>query len=287
MPPELGDYNTMVDMLKNVSTRSSEKDYISLYVTLNLSSKLFNWDKSSVTRDTYINFFNEIKEKCVWAQELIFEVIEDDSILGTTSQKHKAIKGDYDQFIFLDGDMVFHKDTLRYVLDTSYQVDGMYFITPQIVRLWDDSWDILVHQDYKHIPCVKNGYYREHKPELTINQKIKNLNVSLAPYFKFGAGWFTLYSKQVLDLIGIPKFLGHYGPEDTFLMYGSQLAVRKKFDIKQYIIEGLLVSENKIYRKEFMKEGLVYRDLKDNFREQAWAKFDDGLKELNIKLDGY
>ena len=56
MPPELGDYNTMVDMLKNVSTPSSEKDYISLYATLNLSSKLFDWDKSSATKDTYINF---------------------------------------------------------------------------------------------------------------------------------------------------------------------------------------------------------------------------------------
>ena len=47
----------------------------------------------------------------------------------------------------------------------------------------------------------KNGYYKEHHPDITLSQTPENLTVSISPYFKFGCGWFTLYSKKVLDLI--------------------------------------------------------------------------------------
>jgi hypothetical protein len=49
----------------------------------------------------FINKFDQIKEKCNWANEIIFNIIEDNSILGTTSQKREAIKGNYDQFILI------------------------------------------------------------------------------------------------------------------------------------------------------------------------------------------
>ena len=179
--------------------------------------------------------------------------------------------------------MAFHETTLKYMLDTSYQVTGKYIITPQIVRLWDTSWDILVHKDYKHIQPKKNGYYREHHPDLTWNQKIDEVSVSLAPYIKFGCGWFTLISKELLDLTGIPEFLGHYGPEDTFTMMAGEIAKKKGHEINQYTLNGILVSENKIYRKDFNGDKLKYHDYKDSFRDYAWSQFDHGLKELESK----
>ena len=235
MPTEIEDYSDILSILKQGSKYLEKHDWISIQATLNLSPSLINWETSTVDKQVFKDNFNALKEKCKWANEIVFNIIEDNSILGTTSQKREIIKGNYDQFILLDGDMVFHPTTLKYMLDTSYQVDGKYFITPQIVRLWDSSWDILVHKDYQHIPCKKNGYYRKHKPELTLNQTIEDVTVSLSPYFKFGCGWFVLYSKEIMDLVGIPKFLGHYGPEDTFLMAASEIAKRKGHNINQYI----------------------------------------------------
>ena len=283
MPSEIEDYSDILDKLNEGSKYLEDHDWISIQATLNLSPSLIDWKNSTVDKQIFKDNFNILKEKCKWAQEIVFDIIEDNSILGTTSQKREIIKGDYDQFILLDGDMVFHPTTLKYMLDTSYQVEGKYFITPQIVRLWDSSWDILVHKDYKHIPCKKNGYYREHKPELTLNQSIEEVTVSISPYFKFGCGWFVLYSKEIMDLVGIPEFLGHYGPEDTFLMAASEIAKRKGHDINQYILNGILVSENKIYRKNSYEKQLKYHDLKDEFRDKAWAQFNDGLKEFELK----
>ena len=280
MPSELEDYSDMLDKLNESSKYLDKNDWISVQATLNLSPMIIDWKNSDVQPQLFKDYFTKLKEKCDWANEIVFDIVEDNSILGTTSQKREIIKGDYDQFILLDGDMIFHPTTLKYMLNTSYQTDGKYFITPQIVRLWDSSWDILVHKDYMHIECQKNGYYREHHPDKTLNQIVDDVNVKLAPYFKFGCGWFVLYSKDIMDLVGIPEFLGHYGPEDTFLMAASEVAKRKGHNINQYILDGLLVSENKIYRKNSYEGKIKYIDLKDEFRNEAWSKFNDELKKF-------
>jgi len=284
MPPELEDYRDMLFQLEKSSKYLDEYDWVSLKATLNLSPTLINWDKSEYNKEFFINYFNNLKNKITWANEVIFEVIEDNSILGTTAQKRETIKGNYDQFIFLDGDMIFHPMTLKCVLNISNQIKGHYFITPQIVRLWDTSWDILVHKDFKHIEPKKNGYYKEHHPDITLSQTPENLTVSISPYFKFGCGWFTLYSKKVLDLIGIPQSFGGYGPEDTFLMYGSEIAKKAGYDINQYVLEGIYVSENKIYRKNNFNNKIVYNDFKDNFRKEAWGHFDNELNKIKQSM---
>ena len=135
-----------------------------------------------------------------------------------------------------------------------------------------------------HIEPQKNGYYREHHPDLTLNQKVENVDVKLSPYFKFGCGWFVLYSKDILDLVGVPEFLGHYGPEDTYMMTASEIAKRKGYEINQYILDGIFVSENKIYRKNSYEDKLKYIDLKDEFRDGAWSKFKEGVSNFEKTL---
>lgn len=284
MPPELEDYGDMLLQLKKSSNYLDNTDWISIKATLNLSPTLINWNNSEYNKKFFIDYFNSLKIHTSWANEIIFEIIEDDSILGTTDQKRETIKGEYDQFIFLDGDMVFHPMTLKCILDISNQVNGYYFITPQIVKLWDTSWDILVHKDFMHIEPKKNGYYREHHPNITLSQIPTSIKVTTSPYFKFGCGWFTLYSKEILDLIGIPKSFGGYGPEDTFLMFGSEIAKKMGYNINQYILEGIYVSENKIYRKTNFNSKITYNDLKDSFRDEAWKHFDNELNKLKNNL---
>ena len=119
MPTELEDYSDMLDKLKESSQYLDDNDWISIQATLNLSPILVDWKNSEVKNNLFKDYFNDLKSKCDWADEIVFNIVEDDSILGTTSQKREIIKGDYDQFIFLDGDMIFHETTLKYMLNTS------------------------------------------------------------------------------------------------------------------------------------------------------------------------
>jgi len=281
LPGEIDEYEIILDNLFKSKDYLEEKDWISIYATLNLSPILINWDECKLDKQFFVDKFNQLKIKCNWANEVVFNIIEDDSILGTTSQKRKASEENYDQFIFLDCDIAFHPTTLKYILETSYQLKGKYIITPQTVKLWDWTWDVLVHKDFIN----KNyGYEKTHDPELTYNQFVDNVTVTIFPNFKFGCGWFTLYSKEILNFIGIPLWLGHYGPEDTFLMFASELAIRKKYDIKQYILEGIYISENYIKRINPYKEKLVMYNLKQEFKEKAERQFQIELSNFNNKI---
>lgn len=281
MPSEIEEYSDLIDKLTEAYQFLEDTDWISVYATLNISDVLVDWKESALQPDFFINKFKAIQLKCQWANELIFEVVEDSSILGTTAQKRRAISGDYDQFIFLDCDIVFHPSTLKYVLEASYQVQGKYFITPQTVKLWDCTWDVLTHPQFMQHPY---GYQRQHHPTQTYNQDIVLVEIEVSPVFKFGCGWFTLYSKEVLDFIGIPQWLGHYGPEDTYLMFASQLATAKGHIIKQYILNGLYISENYVSRSNPYNNQLKVNNLKDSFRRNAENQFAEQLDKFNRSL---
>jgi hypothetical protein len=177
----------------------------------------------------------------------INEIILDTSCWGTTQQKRESIKLDYDQFIFCDTDILFHEHMLRYQLDTSYQLDGMYIISPSLAKFWDESWDVLCHSDYmdKHI-----GYSTEREAiENTYVQKVDKIEIKKTPVIKFGCGMHTLYSKSFWEFVGIPESFGGYGPEDTYGMSAATVANRMGCDINQFVMDGIYITEDYINRK--------------------------------------
>lgn len=310
MPTEIDEYSDIIDKLTEASQYLEKKDWISIYATLNLSPKLVNWEDSQLSKEYFIDKFNQVKEKVGWANEVIFEVVDDNSILGTTAQKRKAIKGKYDQFIFLDCDIAFNPMTLKYMLMASEQIqDEYYFLTPQTVKLWDYTWDLITHKNFNN---QEYGYEKQHIPNETYNQTIdeisidtlENINKSVEKAtivlrnkftnqynaftdFKFACGWFTMYSKSVVDLIGIPDWLGHYGPEDTYMMYVSQLYKIEKWPIYQYVLQGMYISENYVSRDTKYKDKLKLNNLKDQFRAESESKFSQELSKLKDTIQRF
>ena len=132
-----------------------------------------------------------------------------------------------------------------------------------------------ISQDY--------GYEKTHDPKTTLNQLCEDVSVEISPNFKFGCGWFTLYSKDILNKIGVPDWLGHYGPEDTFLMYASEKAKSEGANITQYLIKGCYVSENDISRENPYKDKLSLNShLKTQFRNQAESQFRSKLEAFTF-----
>ena len=86
---------------------------------------------------------------------------------------------------------------------------------------------------------------------------------------KFAGGWFTCISKKLLDKITVPDSLGHYGLEDTFIMWGSEkLRIGQQFKIK-----NLVVCENYRYRNnKHLSEFILSIDRREEFKQIALLK---------------
>lgn len=281
LPNEIDDLETTLNKLQECSLYLDPKDKVSIKISLNLSDQLVNWNESELKPEYFKNKFNSLKKLTNWTYESIFEIIEDNSILGTTAQKRESSKGNYDQFIFLDCDIAFHPFTLKYILDVGFELNGKYIITPQIVKLWDSTWDHIVHDDYKNYPYE---YEKKHDPNITYNQNVEEISVYIGNPTKFGCGWFTLYSKEIINFIGIPEFLGHYGSEDTFMSVAIEIAKQKNIDVKQYVMRGIYVSENIVKRIDPYRNKIKNINLKDVFRSKSWENFHFEIEKFKNKL---
>jgi hypothetical protein len=274
MPNEMDLFDRWVEQYKKALQYLDDTDDVTLMATLNLSPSLTDWDNSELKQSHFIERFS--KHQSI---KNISEVISKPGY-GTTAQKRDAIKLDYNQFIFIDTDIAFPEQSLKYQLEASYQLVGKYIILPQIVKLWDSSWDLAVHKDFIN---KEYNYHLTHDPELTYNQEITEVGLEQINTFKFGCGMHTLYSKELWDLIGIPESFGGYGSEDTFAMYASNYAVRAGIDIKQYILTGLYTSENMVTNRLTDKVKSVAN--KENSRELSYKQFPDELKKFLSKIE--
>jgi hypothetical protein len=267
----------MVQMHKSLSYLDGDDD-VTLKVTLNLNPELTDWESSEYKQGYFVSrfavLFNGIKN--------INEIILDTACWGTTQQKRESYKLDYDQFIFCDTDILFHQHMLRYQLDVSYQMDGMYIISPSLAKFWDESWDVLCHSDYmdKHI-----GYSTEREAiENTTVQKVESITIKRTPVIKFGCGMHTLYSKSFWEFVGIPDSFGGYGPEDTYAMSAADVAIRLGYDIVQVYMDGIYITEDYINRKPSFDGKIKSIDKKVEFWEAAHSQGPELVKKFATDL---
>ena len=158
-------------------------------------------------------------------------------------------------------------------------------ITPEIVRVWDDTWDCIVNEEFLDKPLnyqKENDPYKDSgiKGDVTV---VPVLN-SQSPQsrFKFAGGWFTCISVKLLNKIGVPKSFGHYGYEDTFLMVASEKLIREKNEnINQFKIKNLVVCENYKYRghSHYLNSISAY-DRREEFRKIAYDNWQTEIKKI-------
>jgi hypothetical protein len=264
MPAEIEMFERLMQQMKRALMYLDENDDVTLKVTLNLNPELTDWENSELKNGHFISrfgiLFNGIKN--------INEIILDTSCWGTTQQKRESYKLDYDQFIFCDTDILLHEHMLKHQLNVSYQLDGIYIVSPSLAKWWDDSWDVLCHSDYLDKPY---GYSIDNKDIIknTYTQEIKQINARQIETIKFGCGMHTLYSKSFWELVGIPESFGGYGPEDTYGMSAAQLAIKLGYDIKQIVLDGVYITEDYIDRIPSFINKIKPIDKKKEFYDKA------------------
>lgn len=287
LPYEIDELENTLNQLKKASYYIDNKVEYVLDVTMTISDRMINWDKSSLPKKYFIDKFTKLETQSDWCQN---EFKTSDILLGCVSQRRESLNNhkDADYFIWLDCDIIFDERTLSYmqmVMSSTSKEHEHSIITPELVRIWDNSWDILVNEQFKDKPFEynqTNDPYKDSgiKGDISI-ETVLNTN-SPQSRFKFAGGWFTCISGALLRRIGIPEEFGHYGYEDTFVMVGSEKLMRTTdIQITQFKIKNLVVCENYKYRdNNHYLNGLSAYNRREEFTKKAHDGWSSALNKI-------
>ena len=287
MPNEIDDLERLLGDLNRASKFIDGKNY-ELYLALSVDDYLVDWNNSKLNKEFFINRFNALRPLTSWAGGVTFNVRED--IMGCTSLRRIAHKEcqNATHFIWLDTDICFDDKVLYYIeagIDALEKSMNKYVISPECVRIWDSTWDCLVNENFldKQVGyCKTNNPFIDSGERGEVGLETVFNNVIGQPRMKFGGGWFNCLSKQLLDRIPLPESMGHYGPDDTFLMWAAEKLNQNGELIYQFKLKNYVVCENYAYRDRTHYNDLIKRiDRKEEFRNQSNKAFSIEINNIN------
>jgi len=287
LPYEIDKYEGVAKQLKINSTLLENLE-VEMDVTLSVSSELMNWDKSILPKEYFAEKFINITQYFDWASPTsVFDVSEDNWLLGCVSKRRQSWKDmsiDTDALTMLDCDIVFPVHALYYIEQCMFQLKDTvnWVLTPEIIRIWDNTWDDLVNDKYKNMDHsfykMADTYDIVNDPHL-IDQFGKLRTISPV---KFAGGWLTTISKNLLDLTEIPEELGHYGLEDTYIMEcANHMQKLDMHSVTQYVMQGLIVCENYRYSDiQYLTNMLSPIDRRKEFLQVANSNFANSVQKF-------
>ena len=277
LPHEIDDLELTLNQMKKAFRYVDEQNFI-LDITLALTGELTLWEQSKIPIDYFTHKYEKLRKSCDWITNKYFRVEQHSEVLGCVSKRRKVWKEhqNVDYHIWLDTDIIFDERTLAYIDSSIQSLNKDYpyaVVSPEIVKVWDNTWDCLVNEQFLNKPL---DYQKTNDPYLDCGIKgdigIETINNTIPnqPRMKFAGGWFTCISKKLLDRITVPDSLGHYGLEDTFIMWGSdKLKLGQQFKIK-----NLVVCENYKYRdNKYLTNFIAGIDRREEFKEIAHKNF--------------
>jgi hypothetical protein len=286
LPYEIDELENTINQLKKASYYLTNKE-VEWYldVTMCTSSDMVNWGKSSLPKRLFEEKLMKISTSTDWCVKYFRT---SDTIKGCVSQRRESIKSHKDAhyFIWLDTDIIFDERTLSYIENSIIGVKDIPYsiITPELVRIWDNTWDCLVNENFIN---EKVGYQKIADPyecsgikgDISL-ERVENIK-SPQSRFKFAGGWFTCISASLLNKVGVPESFGHYGYEDTFIMVACEKLVRMGEDIQQFKIKNLVVCENYKYRNNshYINNMSVY-DRREEFKKLGFDSFNAELEKI-------
>jgi hypothetical protein len=283
LPHEIDQLEQLLIRLKYNSNYLTSDEKILVDVVLNCN--LVDWNASLLPKSFFTNKFNQLEQLTkTWASTK-FEINEDGTIQGCVSHRRKSIaETESDALLILDTD-IFLSNTLLYFIyngvETLKSKNPYFILTPQTTPMWDNSWDPIVNNEFKN----DGIHFQSRDPYKYAQHLSDDITISPIDGFKFGGGWATVISTQLAKKIGIPESLGHYGLEDTFIMYCSQMMQQKGLGVTQYVIENEIIVEDHLYRFNPYKEYLTIINKQEEFKKIAHENFQKEIIKFGNSLN--
>ena len=163
LPYEIDDLENTLNQLKRASYYIDKKIDWCLDVTMCTSTEMINWKKSSIPKNFFTEKLLKLSSTIDWCTKTIQT---SDEILGCVSQRRFSLKKhpEADYFIWLDTDIIFDERTLSYMENAMKSTNQNFLntiITPEIVKIWDDTWDCLVNENFIN---EKVNYQKDNDP---------------------------------------------------------------------------------------------------------------------------
>lgn len=286
MPQELEDLALTLDKLKRNSAFIDNSVNYKVEITMCLSDQLTDWENTQLPKQYIKDRTTELCQKYLdWCKFSL--QFDNEEVLGCVSQRRWSLKNnqDADFFIWLDCDMLF-KDTTLYYITSAYQMVkssglDMFVITPQFLKQWDNTWDVVANKKYWNYPI---NYHLTADVYSEVLPQFEEVNISEINTFKFAGGWFTLISKDLLNKVGVPESFGHYGLEDTFVMVCCMYMKQRGENVSQFVIENIIANEiHKNRTNTTIKNYISSKDKKEEFKRIAEQNFEKEVNNFNNK----
>lgn len=270
-PWEIDDLARQVHDMVQSSYHIPENVTVIWDVTMN--TDIVNWETSKLPIEYFTSKFEYLKT--IVDYYFTAEFCIDNNIKGCNDKRRNVINTTQDYVIWLDSDIYFSKLNLPYLINATQHInDELYIVSPQIIKYWDDSWNCLVNSQFINEPYNHRDYFDLYSLDSICS--VNNINIKQNTYIKFGGGWFNLFSNEVFRQITLPDELGSYGAEDLYVMLCSA-----KLNVKQYILDGIVVSEigdKYLHNKNYIKPLLDIKisdkqKISDSEFEQLVRKF--------------
>jgi len=288
LPHEIDELEILLHQLRLSSYHLSDDVELVLDITLCLSENMVNWKKSSIPKPYFEEKLLKLSAHTDWCVKYMRTSTD---ILGEVSHRRESFETHFksaSHFIWLNTHIIFPEKTLFYLEQSLKQVSEFtphHIVTPEMVRMWDESWDNVVNEKFKNKklnyqsindPFKDNGIYGE--VEIV---EVKN-TIPKQPRYKFMGGLFTCISKPLLKRIGIPESFGHYGYDDTFIMWSSEkLTQTTDIEVQQFKMKNVVVCENYKYRNNthYLNNMSVF-DRREQFQQIAESNFGKELEKI-------
>ena len=266
---------------------------IKIKSALNLSSHLINWEESKLPKEYFIEKYETLSILLKDYQHDMF-VYEGNELWGHLDLQRDAMEPETDYYISICPDMYFSEHLLSYLSMAVRTIKNKYFVlTPQICRMWDESWEPITHPKF----AVGPHYGWEKTTDIfDVDNYLHTSSeeVSLQPIDQIKwAGWFDLYSKDFYEeLTRIPEEWKGYGAWDWFGIVVSNYAKRLGKDFQQYCLNnqivfaysvGPLTGENLDGFTSYYRNMLVKRDVseqREEFNKNVNTFIEQRIKEL-------
>ena len=264
------------------------EDEIYVDVTLNLSNYIFDWEKSNIPKNFFINKFEHIKF-LLEGYKCCFKIYDGDELFGGLNTIINSTDDNMDYYIILNPDMYFNEKSLYYLIESSKLITNKYFvINQQIPKLWDPSWDEISYPYYSQVP-----YNKWHEIGFDEIRYITETQSNTPHLVKINnpkwAGWCDLYNKNMWnDFWVYHKDWKGYGACDNYTIILAQCALKHGIDFQQYMLENQFVypywaNKNLIDFSKYYKDMLKLNDIpnqRDQFDSNMDAYLEKGIKNL-------
>lgn len=277
LPNEIKMYRYLIETIQNDIEKFGLTNFY-FDCTLSVSNQMVDWSSSSITKEEIVKEFEEINKNKIGS----FTVDGSGKIMGCVSKRRESYlkhKENSIVNIWLDPDWIF-PEGMFYIFDNAIdeivKYQKYFILTPQMIKMWDSSWNPITHPDFVDKPTNYRVLpeYNPHRDKGIYGEiELKELPKGL---FKFGGGWGTVISTYLLNKIGVPESFGHYGEEDSFIMASSRLLTEKGIDIKQYVLHNVVSALDYSPKIENVKQ----IDRRKEFRKIAQQNFNKEIQRV-------